>query len=182
MVQAVEQVRERLLRSTQALAEAGVAYAVVGGNAVAAWVSGVDPGAVRNTRDVDLLLRRSDLPAAIRALEARGFVYRHAASLDMFLDGPNGRARDAVHVVFAAERVRADDCLETPDVSESEAAPEFQVIALEALTRMKLVAYRDKDRVHLRDLLDVGLLEPSLVARLPAVLASRLQALIDAPE
>ena len=54
MERAVAKVRERLLRATRALNQAGVAYAVVGGNAVASWVATVDEGAVRNTRDVDL--------------------------------------------------------------------------------------------------------------------------------
>ena len=47
--------------------QAIVPYAVAGGNAVAAWVSRVDEAAVRNTQDVDILLRRSDLSAAIAA-------------------------------------------------------------------------------------------------------------------
>src|SRR5881396_1183621 len=81
MIRAVEKVRERLLRAAAALREAGVLYATVGGNAVAAWVSRVDEAAVRNTRDVDILLRRADFEKARRALEAAGFVYRHAASL-----------------------------------------------------------------------------------------------------
>ena len=67
-VSAVERVRERLLRSTIALHAAGIPYAVAGGNAVALWVSRVDPGAVRNTADVDLLVRRSDLAKVIEAL------------------------------------------------------------------------------------------------------------------
>lgn len=64
MCVAVEKVRERLRRSTQALTAAGIPYAVVGGNAVAAWVGDVDESTVRNTQDVDLLLRRSDLERA----------------------------------------------------------------------------------------------------------------------
>ncbi|HEY3244992.1 MAG TPA: hypothetical protein VGM03_16750 [Phycisphaerae bacterium] len=60
----MEKVRERLTRAVRALEAAGVPYAVVGGNAVAAWVARVDEAAVRNTQDVDLLLRRTDLPAA----------------------------------------------------------------------------------------------------------------------
>lgn len=60
MVRAVERVRERLLRACGVLDRAGISYAVAGGNAVAAWVSRVDEAAVRNTRDVDLILRRSD--------------------------------------------------------------------------------------------------------------------------
>src|SRR5436309_15026915 len=108
MVTAVEKVRERLRRASRALEQAGIPYAVVGGNAVAAWVGEVDEAAVRNTQDVDILLRRADLDRAKEALGAAGFVYRHAASIDMFLDGPEAKARDAVHVVFAAEKVRKD--------------------------------------------------------------------------
>src|SRR5437764_3787656 len=106
MNNAVEKVRQRLLRAAAALDKAGVPYAVAGGNAVAAWVSRVDEAAVRNTQDVDLLLRRSDLPAAKMALAKAGFIYRHAKSLDMFLDGPGAKARDAVHLVFAGEKVK----------------------------------------------------------------------------
>src|SRR2546425_10003690 len=119
MSNAVEKVRQRLLRAAGALEQAGVPYAVAGGNAVAAWVSRVDEAAARNTRDVDILLRRADLPAATAALEKAGFVYRHVASIDMFLDGPQAKARDAVHVVLALEKVRPEDLLPAPDVSES---------------------------------------------------------------
>src|SRR5438270_5211940 len=76
MIGAVEKVKERLLRAANALDRAGVPYAVVGGNAVAAWVSRVDEAAVRNTRDVDLLLRRADLDAAEAALAPAGFIRR----------------------------------------------------------------------------------------------------------
>jgi hypothetical protein len=67
MVTAVERVRDRLRRATAALEAAGVPYAVAGGNAVAAWVATIDPAAVRNTQDVDILLRRADLDAGRRA-------------------------------------------------------------------------------------------------------------------
>lgn len=182
MVRAVEKVRDRLLRAARALDAASVPYAVVGGNAVAAWVSRIDESAVRNTRDVDILLRRSDLDRAIAAMSADGFVYRHVKSVDLFLDGPDAKARDAVHVVFAGEKVRNESLLPAPDVSESEPGDRFRLINLDALVRMKLTAFRDKDRMHLRDLLDVGLLDASWVARLPSELAGRLQTLIDHPE
>src|SRR5436190_24206734 len=88
-LRAVEQVRDRLLRATAALEKAGVEYAVIDGNAVAAWVGQVDQSAVRFTQDVDIHLRRTDLDAARAALESVGFIYRHAASIDKFLDGPD---------------------------------------------------------------------------------------------
>ena len=60
---AVEQVRERLRRAVAALEGAKVPYAVIGGNAVAEWVGRVDQAAVRNTQDVDILLRRAEIGA-----------------------------------------------------------------------------------------------------------------------
>src|SRR5271165_626792 len=98
MVRAVEKVRERLLRATAALENMSIPYAVCGGNAVAVWVTRVDESAVRNTRDVDILIRRSDLDAVKTALLAAGFDYKHTAGLDLFLDGPSARPRDAVHI------------------------------------------------------------------------------------
>jgi hypothetical protein len=182
MVRAVEKVRDRLLRAARALDAAGIPYAVAGGNAVAAWVSRVDEAAVRNTQDVDILLRRSDLDRAVAAMSEAGFVYRHAASVDMFLDGPDAKARDAVHIIFAHEKVRQDYVLPAPDVAESEPGDRFRLLRLDALVRMKLTSFRDKDRTHLRDMLDVGLIDGSWVARLPSELAARLQDLIDHPE
>ena len=182
MSNAVENVRRRLLRAASALAQAKVPYAVAEDNAVAAWVSRVDEAAVRNTQDVDIVLRRADLLAARTALEQAGFVYRHAASIDMFLDGPDAKARDAVHIVFASEKVRPDYAVTVPDVSESEETATFRLLSLDALVRMKLTSFRDKDRVHLRDLMEVGLVDASWLTRVPVALRSRLQELLDNPE
>lgn len=82
---------------------AGIPDAVVGGNAVAAWVARVDGAAVRNTRVVDILLRRSDFPQAIAVMQQAGFVYAETMNVHMFLDGPDASPRDAVHILFAAE-------------------------------------------------------------------------------
>lgn len=181
MVRAVEKVRERLLRATAALRAAGVAYAVAGGNAVAAWVAQVDEAAVRNTRDVDILVRRHDLHNVRAALEAAGFVYRHTAGMDVFLDSPGASARDAVHLIFAGEKVRPEEPAANPDVTDSDDAKDFRVLSLEALVRIKLTAMRSKDRVHLLDLLELGLIEVSWCDRLGPVLGERLRAIIDDP-
>jgi len=114
MIRAVEKVKERLQRAVAALEQAGVPYAVIGGNAVAAWVSRVDEAAVRNTADVDLMIRRGDFDRASAALEGAGFVRRHAAGIDMFLDGPEGKFRDAVHVLFSGEKVRPEYVVAAP--------------------------------------------------------------------
>lgn len=178
----MEAVEERLLRATAALNAAGIPYAVVGGNAVGVWVATVDKAAVRNTQDVDILIRRVDLPAVTAAMESVGFIYRHVKSLDIFLDGPDAKIRDAVHLVFANEKVREHENFSNPDVTEIVEATSFKIVSLEALVQIKLTAYRDKDRTHLRDLLEVGLIDATWVEKLPAELGARLQGLIDTPD
>ena len=182
MVLAVERVRDRLLRSTAALEAAGIPYAVVGGNAVAAWVATVDTAAVRNTQDVDILLRREDLDVAAKALEAIGFVRRHIKGIDMFLDGADAKARDAVHVVFAGEKVKADSVESSPEITESEKPDQFRIITLESLVKMKLTSFRRKDQVHLLDMLEVGLIDASWTVRFSVQLGARLRQLIETPE
>ncbi len=181
MVRAAEKVRERLLRATSALEELRVSYAVAGDAAVAAWVTRVDESAVRNTRDVDILIRRADLTAVKTALESVGFLYRHTAGVDVFLDGPGAKARDAVHVIFAGEKVRAEELLPNPHVTDSETADKFRVLSLKALVQIKLTAFRDRDRTHLRDLLEVGLIDATWGRHYPPELAARLQSLVDTP-
>ena len=181
MVNAVEKVRQRLLRATAALRTAGIEYAVAGGNAVAAWVSTVDEEAVRNTADVDLLIRRPDFPSAKMALESAGFYYRHLAGLDVFLDTPTSPARGGVHIIFSNEKVKPEETVANPDVSQSSDAPLFRVLQLEALVQIKLTAFRDKDRTHLRDLIEVGLIDHAWPARYSPELAARLQSLLDSP-
>lgn len=179
---AVEKVKDRLKRVTQTLAEAEVPYAVVGGNAVAEWVGRVDETAVRNTRDVDILIRRADLGAITAALEKAGFIHGQSLGGDFFLDGPQGRAKDAVHIVFAGEKVQPNYVTAAPDVVESERAVQFQVVSLDALVKMKLNAFRLEDRVHLLDMIDVGLVDATWLGRLPTELAARLQQLLDKPD
>jgi hypothetical protein len=182
MERAVEKVRDRLLRSTAALESAGVPYAVIGGNAVMAWVEQADESAVRFTQDVDLVLRREDLDRAREALGRAGFVHRRSAGIDMFLDGPGAKARDAVHVIFSGEKVRPEYVAAVPDVTESVSFKSYRVLALEAVVRMKLTSYRDKDKTHVRDMIGVGLVDATWPARYPPELAARLQHLLDTPD
>ncbi len=57
--------------------------------------------------------------------------------------------------------------------------PGKRVVSLAGLVRMKLMANRDQDRVHLRDLIEVDLIHRDLLQTLPAELASRLDALLS---
>lgn len=188
MAQGIEQIRRRLERAARALDDAGVPYAVVGGNAVAAWVSRVDAAAVRNTRDVDLLLDRAGFEQAKAALEAAGFVYRRVASLgkaaamDAFLDGPQAKIRDAIHVLWTGERATPDSLEPNPRLGSTDSSAGFALISLDDLVRMKLAAFRDKDRMHLRDLASVGLVDEGWIPRLAPRLAERLRRILDDPD
>jgi hypothetical protein len=144
-------------------------------------VTTVDESAVRNTQDVDVVLRRSDLEQAKLALESVGFIYWHVRGRDIFLDGPDAKVRDAVHIVFAGEKVFEGDILPHPDVTDSTAGDGFRIVTLEALVQIKPTAYRDKDRVHLWDMIEVGLIDESWTLRYPSALGERLQALLDDP-
>lgn len=188
MANGIENVRARLLRAAAALREAGLPYAVVGGNAVAAWVSRVDESAVRNTRYVDVLIRRKDFPAIRAVLESAGFTYRQVSSLgragkmDIFLEGPGAKVHDALHVVWACEKVTPESPEPAPDLVGATETGGFALIPLEALVRMKLSAFRDKDRVHLRDLIEVELIDERWLDQLPPSLSVRLRAVLDSPE
>jgi len=182
MIAAVEDVRQRAARAAAALRQAGVPFMVVGGHAVASWVARIDKEAVRNTKDVDLLVRREDFPVVVEALQAVGFVHQTISDVEVFLDGPHGSVRSAVHVLFAGEMVRPGELLPNPDVAQSEPGPDFPVPTLDALVRMKLNSFRLKDKVHLLDLLEIGLVDATWCNRLPPELAARLQEVIETRE
>jgi len=182
MFRAVELVQERLNRACEALRTANVPYAVIGGNAVAAWVATIDDGAVRNTRDVDLLLEEADLPRATVALEGAGFVRDQAKDSIIFLDGPTGKPSQGLHILLAGRKVKLEYATAAPRVEQTVEINQKRIAELAALVEMKLNSYRDKDRTHLRDLIQVGMLDTSWLGRLPSSLAPRLKTLLDNPE
>ena len=98
-----------------------------------------------------------------------------------FIDGPGGSPRDAVHLLFANEKVRESYPVPTADVTEQERADDYSA-SLDALVQMKLNAFRDKDRTHLRDLISLGLIDATWLPRLVPEHAARLQQLLDDPD
>jgi hypothetical protein len=176
---ALDRVTERLERITGALNTAGVPYALVGGQAVAMWVATRDPAAVRTTKDVDIMLRREDLPQARAAALGADLDYFEVMGVGMFLERTNPNPREAVHLLWAGERVRPEYPLPSPTIDERQQLdPGKHVVLLPGLVRMKLMSNRDQDRVHLRDLIEVGLVGRDLPAELPPELATRLDALL----
>jgi hypothetical protein len=182
MERAVAKVRERLLRATSALNAAKTPYAVVGGNAVASWVATVDEGAIRNTRDVDILVRRADLREVTTAMQGAGFVADEVLGVVMFRDGAEGKPSEAVHLLFSGERLRPGDLFPSPEIQTVDDPANFRVINLESLVVMKLMANRRKDQVHIEDLIGLGLVDDSWLGKLPAELAARLKHILDTPD
>jgi hypothetical protein len=180
--ESMDRVEARLRKTVAILESASVPFAIVGGNAVRIWVAQVDPGAVRATNDVDILVRLEDLEQIKRAMEANGFLHRKIAGVDMFLEGPDDSVRNAIHVVFANLMVKSDDFEANPDVEPSEMGDGIRTLPLDRLVRMKLNSYRLKDRVHLLDLISVGLINESWIEKYPTPLADRLRSLIENPD
>jgi hypothetical protein len=176
---ALADVTARLERICRAWGAAGVPFALVGGQAVALWVASRDPAAVRTTKDVDVLLQREDLPKARAATLAADMDYFEVMGVGMFLDRQDPNPRHAVRLVWAGERVRPEYELPSPAVQEcQELSVGLPVVSLAGLVRMKLLSNRDQDRVHLRDMIDVGLVGRELLDGLPPGLAKRLDRLL----
>jgi hypothetical protein len=182
MVRAVERVRGRLLRATAALEESAVPYCVVGEQAVAAWILQVDEAAVKYSPAIEILLNRSDLDAAKRAMANAGFVFGRVQGSDGFLDEPGAKARDAVRAAYVGEKVRTDELCVAPSISNAVRLNLRSAISLESLVNMKFSSYRRIDRVNIRDLIDVGLVDDTWLSRLPAPLSGRLKELLDNPD
>ncbi len=180
--ESMDRVELRLRKTVSILETTGIPFAIVGGNAVRIWVAQVDPGAVRATNDVDVLIRPEDLDRVKLAMADHGYHYRKAAGLDMFLEGENDSVRYAIHVVLANQFVKQDDFESNPDVEPTAYGDGIRTLPLERLVRMKLNSFRLKDRVHLLDMIDVRLVDESWLVKFPNTLADRLRSLIENPE
>lgn len=172
---AVERVERRLRQVTAAFDGAGIPYAVIGGNAVAAWIARVDPSATRATKNVDLLVERGDLDRITKVMTLLGFVREDLRALVLFNDSEEPSRRAGVHLVWAGQRVRPSYSSPAPSVSESTTDPQgFAVVNLSALVGMKLTSFRRIDQVHIEDLIRVGLVDDEIESSLSRDLRARL--------
>jgi hypothetical protein len=176
---AVDRVTDRMQRISAALNASKVPYAVVGGQAVAIWVATRDPAAVRTTKDVDLLVNRSDLPRIRAAALSAGFDYFETMGVGMLLDRGDPNPRHAVHLVWAGEIARSGETQPMPSLDARQFVDvSLPIVSLRDLVLMKTCANRDQDRVHLRDLISVGLIDRALLETLPSDLQPQLDALL----
>lgn len=173
---AVERV-ERLLRTvTLALDAAGIRYAVIGGNAVAAWVASKNADATRTTKDVDLLLDRGDLARVDDAVRDAGFVLDTVGEITVLLEKTDPVPSRGVHILFAGEKVRPPDVHPAPTLEAAVVAEAgYRVVDLGSLLTMKLTAFRRHDQVHIEDMIRVGLVTPEIRAQIPTDLLPRLE-------
>ncbi len=165
-----------LQKITDPLTAANVPYEVVGGLAVLIHVEEADPTHSMLTRDVDIMISRSDLKRVISVAESQGFRFRHAAGMDMLQYGD--KAINAVHLLFSGEKVKPSQVVPNPALSPERKrlkGQEVWVIPVADLVRMKLSANRDKDRVHIRSLDAAGLITAEIERGLPESLRARLQ-------
>ena len=100
----------------------------------------------------------------------------------MFLDGPNAKARDAVHVVFAGKKARPEYLEPVPDIDEYALIEDARTLPFDRLVKMKLTSFRRKDQVHILDLISIGLIDESWLERFSPELRLRLEELLNDPD
>ncbi len=61
-----------------------------------------------------------------------------------------------MYVIFSGVKVRPEDPVNAADAADAVSFGAYRVLTLESLVRMKLTANRDKDKTHLRDMLEIG--------------------------
>ena len=167
-----------LHRIADTLTSGRIPYEVIGGLAVLIHVEEASPEHSSLTRDVDLLVRRSDLDRITEAAAKSGFRFRHAAGVDMLVYGDAESAKNAVRLIFSGEKVRPDYPAPTPSLAPERKlihGKEVLVIPVEDLVLMKLTSFRLKDQVHIKTLDSAGLITPEVEKKLTPELAARLR-------
>ena len=167
-----------LERIATPLTTAKIPYELIVGGAVMVHVNRADSSAVRNTKDIDIMVHRADLDRIKEVAGQHGFTFRHVAGVDMLMPRGGTKARNAILLVFTGEKVRPAQVVPNPPLDPEHLSihgVEVSVMSLPDLVQMKLSNNRDIDRVHVDDMDLVGLITPEVEGVLPALLYARLQ-------
>jgi hypothetical protein len=163
---------------TKTLHAAGVRFEIVGGVAVNAHIlSSMHRSRSFVTRDIDILVNRSDLRRITDAAESLGFQAKKMVG-GYALIRPEQHLAEAIHLIFAGEKSKSTQLSPHPALHPENkqlfdiAIP---VAPLADLIRMKLNSLRPKDVIHLETLDDVGLITPAIERELSPVLQERLK-------
>lgn len=165
---------KRKLLVTTELNNSEIPYSIIGGNAVNALLTHFSDSYGVSTRDLNVLLRRNDINSVEKVLGEQGFRRRRTIMGDVFLDPNSNKVEDAVHILVALEKVKLSDSVVTPDVDEYITIDNIRYANVNALVRMKLTAYRNKDKGHIDLLIEQGIVTLEEIALLPATLGARL--------
>ena len=167
-----------LHKITDTLNTQHIPHELIGGLAVLIYVEEANSEHTSLTRDVDLMVNRSDLDRIKETAGKDGFRFRHAAGVDMLIYGPTESARNAVHLVFSGEKVRPTQATPNPPIRpdlKRVHGKDVLVIPILDLIRMKLSSNRLKDQVHIKSMDAAGLITSDAEATLTPELAARLK-------
>ncbi len=160
-----------------ALREGRVNFEIIGGVAVNAHIFPEHRSRSFVTRNIDLLIHRSDLERAATAAEPLGYgAKKMTGGYTLIRDGQE--LAESVHLLFVGEKSKSTQPIPHPDLHPEE--KDFLGIAVPVapmrdLLQMKLSSFRPKDLVHLEILDEAGLITPTLEGELLAELRARLQ-------
>jgi hypothetical protein len=180
MILAASNVRERQSQIVRALEKSGVSFALSGSNATHLWVASVEEAAARQYRNVELIIERKETDSLVAAMKGLGFFTDLRPDRVTIRSTPNQRKRWADIALFANERA-ANTSFTIPSLDGTTVVGSAPVLLLESLVELQLWRWTLDDRVDLRDMIEVGLLDQTWPSRLPPELAARLQELLDDP-
>jgi hypothetical protein len=160
-----------------ALQHAGIQFEVVGGVAVNAHILALHRSRSFVTRDIDLLVNRSDLQRIADAAESLGY---HAKKMmgGYTLIRPEQDLAEAVHLIFTGEKSKSTQPLPHPGLDPEDKhlfGITIPVAPVKDLLQMKLNSLRPKDLIHLETLDEAGLITPAVERGLSPALEQRLQ-------
>ena len=156
--------------------EAGVRFEVIGGVAVNAHILSLHRSRSFVTRDIDVLVHRSDLEILSKVGEAAGYKAKKMMG-GYALIRPEQDLAEAVHLLFAGERSKSTQPYPHPEIQPEEKdlfGVTVPIAPLKDLVHMKLNSMRPKDLIHLETLDDLSLITPAIEQSLPEVLWERL--------
>jgi hypothetical protein len=181
MFAAAESIRELQARIIRVLRDSSITFALSGSNATFAWIADIDEAAVRQYRNIELIIDRRDGEHVTERLSQLNLLPDKAPFQIYFRERYTQRKRWAHRALFAGEQVAGGQCC-VPSLSNVIWLRNAPIIGLKQLVTFQLSRWYLDDQVDLRDLIEVGLVEATWLTWLPAALASRLKELLDNPD
>jgi hypothetical protein len=173
MFHAIQLVRDRQAEIVRTLSAADISFALSGSNATFAWIASVDESAVRQYRNVEFIINCKDINPVTSALEGLGLTTDVRDDNILFRNESIRYDRWTDIAFFAGEQI-AGKPYRVPNLDRIEVIGESPLIVLDRLVSFQLSRWTLDDRVDLRDLMNVGLIDGSCIDRFPSHLSSRL--------